>query len=516
MGIYNNLSTVYKPIAQTPLPKSQAKPTASSVYNIPNPYSTVTPKATPAPATPIVAGTMQTATPAPMQFTPEQTSGLTAAAARRTAGSASATDLQNLAYAEARGFKATNPATPVTASGMITGYKADGTPVQVPRGQYVPGISLTKPTTSTGEKINPETGGVTPPTPTYQNEQNAVSEAEKAYRASLSLTPEETAAQAELDALQSSFKQAYQNEADTTVPLEFITGKQTSLENRALNLAEPLNQKLARMQAQRLASQGATKFALERADKTLESAKNPTLISAGSGETLLERDPITGKLKTAFSSPTTGKVETSITEVNGKKLLINTQTGETIKELGGAGSDVDYNKMLTIDEAKALGLPFGSTVGDAVGVTPGQKDTNQAKNVVISYADNTINKVKDALNLLPKTSGLGGLGRKAASLIPNTESYALNSIIRTIQANFAFDRLQQMRDASPTGGALGQVSERELALLESSVQSLDLGLDNATLQKNLEAAQKHYENWKATLTQGSQGSGVGADGSFSW
>jgi hypothetical protein len=49
--------------------------------------------------------------------------------------------------------------------------------------------------------------------------------------------------------------------------------------------------------------------------------------------------------------------------------------------------------------------------------------------------------------------------------------------LNLIKANLAFDRLQQMRDSSPTGGALGQVSELELKLLESAMATIDQGLD---------------------------------------
>ena len=42
----------------------------------------------------------------------------------------------------------------------------------------------------------------------------------------------------------------------------------------------------------------------------------------------------------------------------------------------------------------------------------------------------------------------------------------------TVVSNIGFERLQAMRDASPTGGALGQVSDNELRLLSSALGSL--------------------------------------------
>ena len=48
------------------------------------------------------------------------------------------------------------------------------------------------------------------------------------------------------------------------------------------------------------------------------------------------------------------------------------------------------------------------------------------------------------------------------------------SLATTIKSSIGFDRLQQMREESPTGGALGQVSELELVTLQATLGSLDL------------------------------------------
>lgn len=60
----------------------------------------------------------------------------------------------------------------------------------------------------------------------------------------------------------------------------------------------------------------------------------------------------------------------------------------------------------------------------------------------------------------------GGLG-SLLSAIPETQANALKRDLETIAANQGFDKLDAMRQASPTGGALGQVSEFENRLLQS-------------------------------------------------
>ena len=61
----------------------------------------------------------------------------------------------------------------------------------------------------------------------------------------------------------------------------------------------------------------------------------------------------------------------------------------------------------------------------------------------------------------------------------------LEESLKTIQADAAFGRLQEMRDNSPTGGALGQVSERELALLQSAKVALSQAQSPEQLKENL-------------------------------
>jgi hypothetical protein len=58
-------------------------------------------------------------------------------------------------------------------------------------------------------------------------------------------------------------------------------------------------------------------------------------------------------------------------------------------------------------------------------------------------------------------------------ILPNSDASNLNNILETIRANIGFEYLQKMRESSPTGGALGNVSERENLLLQSVQGSLN-------------------------------------------
>lgn len=64
--------------------------------------------------------------------------------------------------------------------------------------------------------------------------------------------------------------------------------------------------------------------------------------------------------------------------------------------------------------------------------------------------------------------------------------------MQTIQANTAFDRLQKMREDSPTGGALGQVTEKELDLLKSSVANINPNQSQEAFFSNLATSKQAY------------------------
>lgn len=69
--------------------------------------------------------------------------------------------------------------------------------------------------------------------------------------------------------------------------------------------------------------------------------------------------------------------------------------------------------------------------------------------------------------------------------LPASQAKNLRSTLDTIKANVGFDELQAMRSNSPTGGALGQVSENENKLLQSVQASLDPEQGVDQLRENL-------------------------------
>jgi hypothetical protein len=109
--------------------------------------------------------------------------------------------------------------------------------------------------------------------------------------------------------------------------------------------------------------------------------------------------------------------------------------------------------------------------------------TSAAKGLV-QQADNIGDIAKTAQRQAGKafTTGVGGL---IMSLKPGSTAKDMRANLDTLTADAAFTSLQAMRDASKTGGALGQVSERELTLLGAAVRSLDANQSDEQLVGNI-------------------------------
>ena len=122
----------------------------------------------------------------------------------------------------------------------------------------------------------------------------------------------------------------------------------------------------------------------------------------------------------------------------------------------------------------------------------GGPDTVQAS---LFATDNVLTTIDKALGL---TDEYWTVGYDITKMLPlPTDAKTMDGYTTTLQANLAFDRLQQMRENSETGGALGQVSNIEIGLLRSSVAALDPGAAN--FKEQLATVRGQYENFRQAL-----------------
>lgn len=148
--------------------------------------------------------------------------------------------------------------------------------------------------------------------------------------------------------------------------------------------------------------------------------------------------------------------------------------------------------------------PAGGAGG--LGVKPSaaqtEYDTGKAKTKVEvealtpkarSSLDALDRKTDFILATLRRAQGMisGGLGGSAGvneimKGIPGTKARDLDATLDTVRAALGFQELSDMRQNSPTGGAVGSLTERELGLLSSLMGSLDQGQDPEQLRSNID------------------------------
>jgi len=107
---------------------------------------------------------------------------------------------------------------------------------------------------------------------------------------------------------------------------------------------------------------------------------------------------------------------------------------------------------------------------------------------------NTLRQAKRALEQVQQGKDAAGFFGYFISAVPGTDPFEFNELIRTIKANIGFDTLQQMRDNSPTGGALGQVSNQEIGFLQSALASLRPGISQEDYIENLGIVIDKYQD----------------------
>ena len=158
-------------------------------------------------------------------------------------------------------------------------------------------------------------------------------------------------------------------------------------------------------------------------------------------------------------------------------------------------------RTLTPDEVAARGLPPGSyqissegkvdKLADAPKNAQTEDQRSQAKQSLMETIDKLDNLAFDALD----NGGWGetGLTGSVMSGVPGTAARDLSGMITSVQANTAFDKLQNMKMNSPNGGGLGgNTSDADMALLKSSVANLDQGQSSPAFFGNVAQAKRSY------------------------
>ena len=185
------------------------------------------------------------------------------------------------------------------------------------------------------------------------------------------------------------------------------------------------------------------------------------------------------------------------------------------------GETQDANRATLIakakaDEATRIANARQSAINakNAAAAAKGAKGMPSAQSLMygkaaLSAIERTENLVASEQSWAPWDNTTGIFG----NLMKNIPSSAANDVmanIKTIEAAVGFDRLQAMRDASPTGGALGQVSNIELDLLKSSLANLNQAQSKEQFLTNLAQVKEVYND----IVNGGAGAPAASNGGY--
>lgn len=169
----------------------------------------------------------------------------------------------------------------------------------------------------------------------------------------------------------------------------------------------------------------------------------------------------------------------------------------TVRGLVGGLSIAPQDELLSISDAKALGVPYGTTRQQAInmGVVPGM--TANGSSYKTDLATTGIQAVNGLLDIAVRNPSI--FGRTAALPLPDavrTDAFRnYEAQLDFLKGNIIPAALAAMREASKTGGAVGQVSDREGAWLASSLGALSMNQSPEAVQKQLVEVKRRLQNW---------------------
>lgn len=177
-------------------------------------------------------------------------------------------------------------------------------------------------------------------------------------------------------------------------------------------------------------------------------------------------------------------------------LLIDSRTGQPMQGGGGAPGGIVPKDVAGEAEAKEA----GKTEAEIAAKRP-------LAELTLKSTTGALNRMATAARELRSHRGLGGI-TGLSSVFPNMPGGAAANAqakLTTLKSQIGFSVLQAMRDASKTGGALGNVSDQEGVRLENNLAALDQAQSLEELQNALDQiiayAEESGGNLKAAFDQ---------------
>lgn len=181
-----------------------------------------------------------------------------------------------------------------------------------------------------------------------------------------------------------------------------------------------------------------------------------------------------------------GRVPIQVREVGGAQVAVTPGAGGvSVRPLSTAGEEdaAAYARK----QAEASGAAFGKAGGEiaAEDLPRSDREARQAQ-MRVESAQQRLENASGVIDSLIDRAGLATTGFAALSAaIPGTAAANYAADLGNIEAVVGFEELQRLRAESPTGGALGPVSDTENRLLQSSIAAVRQSQGPQQLKANL-------------------------------
>lgn len=172
------------------------------------------------------------------------------------------------------------------------------------------------------------------------------------------------------------------------------------------------------------------------------------------------------------------------------------------QKAAGAGRDKPPPGYRWTQDGTALeAIPGGPAAVKSEGLDEKAAGRDASAERQAELARTHIGEIRSMVSDSPYTTT--GVGGRFMSAIPGTTAHDLDRRIDSLKAMIGFNALNEMRANSPTGGALGNVTERELSLLQSTIASLELSQSKDQFLDNLALVERQFQE----VVHGPQGAG---------
>lgn len=133
---------------------------------------------------------------------------------------------------------------------------------------------------------------------------------------------------------------------------------------------------------------------------------------------------------------------------------------------------------------------------EPVPITGEQLDKADRASIYTGSKEATMRDVLDKLDARTDNDTVGWWGA-LGSWIPESKAYDFAVLLNTLQSSTAFRELNEMRAASETGGAIGQVSDKEQEMLKQAIGPLRQGMSEKGFKEGIQMIKDSLARWDA-------------------